>query len=133
GWESVQAALDHIRPSRIGHGVRAIENPDLVRRIADEGVVLECCPGSNIALKVFDSFADHPFPELLAAGCRVTLNSDDPPYFWTSLKREYDIATEHFGIKDKALTAITRTAIEAAFVDRKTKAILLGRLDAKGR
>ncbi|RVD68696.1 MAG: adenosine deaminase [Mesorhizobium sp.] len=133
GWESVQAALDHIRPSRIGHGVRAIENPDLVRRIADEGVVLECCPGSNIALKVFESFADHPFPELLAAGCRVTLNSDDPPYFWTSLKREYDIATEHFGIKDKALTAITRTAIEAAFVDRKTKAILLGRLDAKGR
>ena len=54
GWESVAAALDHIRPSRIGHGVRAIENPDLVKRIADEGVVLECCPGSNVALKVFD-------------------------------------------------------------------------------
>ncbi|TGT92720.1 adenosine deaminase, partial [bacterium M00.F.Ca.ET.155.01.1.1] len=103
GWESVKAALDHIRPSRIGHGVRAIENPDLVRRIADEGVVLECCPGSNIALKVFDSFADHPFPALQAAGCKVTLNSDDPPYFWTSLKREYDIAAEHFAMDDKAL------------------------------
>ncbi|TIL74157.1 MAG: adenosine deaminase, partial [Mesorhizobium sp.] len=86
GWLSVKAALDHIRPARIGHGVRAIENPDLVRRIADEGVVLECCPSSNIALKVFDSFADHPFPALLAAGCKVTLNSDDPPYFRTSLK-----------------------------------------------
>jgi adenosine deaminase len=133
GWESVKAALDHIRPARIGHGVRAIENPDLVRRIADEGVVLECCPSSNIALKVFDSFADHPLPALLAAGCKVTLNSDDPPYFRTSLKREYDIAAEHFSMNDKALAAVTRTAIEAAFVDRKTKAMLLGRLDAKSR
>ncbi|TIP30200.1 MAG: adenosine deaminase [Mesorhizobium sp.] len=133
GWESVEAALDHIRPARIGHGVRAIENPDLVRRIADAGVVLECCPSSNIALKVFDSFADHPFPALLAAGCKVTLNSDDPPYFGTSLKREYDIAAEHFSMNDKALAAVTRTAIDAAFVDRKTKAMLLGRLDAKSR
>ncbi|RWO19972.1 adenosine deaminase [Mesorhizobium sp.] len=133
GWESVKAALDHIRPARIGHGVRAIENPDLVRRIADEGVVLECCPSSNIALRVFDSFADHPFPALLAAGCKVTLNSDDPPYFRTSLKREYDIAAEHFSMNDKALAAVTRTAIDAAFVDRKTKAMLLGRLDVKGR
>ncbi|CDX11016.1 Adenine deaminase [Mesorhizobium sp. ORS 3324] len=133
GWESVKAALDHIRPSRIGHGVRAIENPDLVRRIAAEGVVLECCPGSNIALKVFASFAEHPFPALRAAGCKVTLNSDDPPYFWTSLKREYDIAAEYFSMDDKALNAVTRTAIEAAFVDRKTKATLLSRLDAKGR
>ncbi|MBT1158241.1 adenosine deaminase [Aminobacter anthyllidis] len=133
GWESVALALDHIKPSRIGHGVRAIENPDLVKRIADEGVVLEICPGSNIALKVFDSFADHPFPKLRDAGCKVTLNSDDPPYFWTTLKREYDIATEHFGMDDKALLATTRTAIEAAFVDKKTKAALLARLDGHKR
>ncbi len=135
GWESVQGALDHIRPSRIGHGVRAIGNPDLVRRIADEGVVLECCPGSNIALSVFDSFENHPFLKLRDAGCKVTLNSDDPPYFWTSLKREYDIAREHFRMDDKAATAVTRTAIEAAFVDRKTKASLLARLNgpAQGR
>ncbi|RUM98498.1 adenosine deaminase [Pseudaminobacter arsenicus] len=129
GWESVKAALDHIRPSRIGHGVRAIENPDLVSRIADQGVVLECCPGSNIALGVFDSFASHPFQRLLAVGCKVTLNSDDPPFFHTTLKREYDIAAEHFGMSDKALNALTRTAIEAAFVDRKTRAQLLARLD----
>lgn len=129
GWESVAAALDHIRPSRIGHGVRAIENADLVRRIAAEGIVLECCLGSNIALSVFPDFATHPFPALKAAGCKVTLNSDDPPYFWTSLKREYQIAGEHFGLDDKALTAVTRTAIEAAFVDRKTRSELLSRLN----
>ncbi|MDI6026961.1 adenosine deaminase [Corticibacterium sp. UT-5YL-CI-8] len=133
GWESVEAALDHIRPARIGHGVRAIENPDLVRRIADEGVVLECCPGSNVALKVYPDFAHHPFPALKDAGCKVTLNSDDPPYFWTSLKREYDIAAEQFGMSEKVLMGITRTAIEAAFVDRKTKAALLARLDGHKR
>jgi adenosine deaminase len=135
GWESVAEALDHIRPARIGHGVRAIENPELVRRIADEGVVLECCPGSNVALKVFDGWENHPFPKLKAAGCKVTLSSDDPPYFWTSVKREYDMAAKHFGLNDKALLGVTRTAIEAAFVDRKTKAELLKKLDAsaKGR
>lgn len=128
GWESVQGALDHIRPSRIGHGVRAIENPDLVRRIAAEGIVLECCPGSNVALKVFDGYGEHPFGKLRAAGCKVTLNSDDPPYFHTNIKAEYDNAARHFGLNDKALASITRTAIEAAFVDRKTRASLLARL-----
>lgn len=133
GWESVAAAVEHIRPARLGHGVRAIENPDLVRRIAASGIVLECCPVSNVALGVFDGFPCHPLPALRAAGCRVTLNSDDPPYFATSLKREYEEAARHFGLDEKALTQVTRTAIEAAFVDRKTKAALLDRLDRKRR
>ena len=128
GWESVAAALDHIRPTRIGHGVRAIENPDLVRRIAEEGIVLEVCPVSNIELKVFPSFEEHPFPRLRAAGCKVTLNSDDPPYFWTTLKREYEVAAEQFGLGEDALLDITRTAIEAAFVDEETRARLLASL-----
>ncbi len=81
GWESVAAALDHIRPARIGHGVRAIESPELVARLAATRTVLECCPGSNVALSVFPDWATHPFPRLRAAGCKVTLNSDDPPYF----------------------------------------------------
>ena len=130
GWESVAGALDHFRPSRIGHGVRAIENPDLVARIADEGTVLECCPGSNIALGVFPSFADHPFPALMRAGCRVTLNSDDPPHFHSTIGREYAIAREHFGLDDAALAGVTRTAIEAAFVDGETRAALLARIDS---
>lgn len=133
GWESVAAALEHINPSRIGHGVRAIENPDLVRVIAERRIVLECCPGSNIALGVFDSFASHPLPKLREAGCKVTLNSDDPPYFWTSLKREYDLAAEHFGLGESELTAITRTAIEAAFVDKTTRAGLLAKLGGPAR
>ena len=128
GWESVAAALDHIRPARIGHGVRAIENPDLVKRIADSGVVLEVCPVSNVELKVFPSYAEHPFPTLRAAGCKVTLSSDDPPYFWTGIGKEYQVAKEHFGLADRDLVAVTRTAVEAAFCDRKTKAALLAKL-----
>ncbi|MGE0501231.1 MAG: adenosine deaminase [Rhizobiaceae bacterium] len=130
GWESVEAALDHLRPARLGHGVRAIENAELVRRIAAEKIVLEVCPVSNVALDVFPTFADHPFPKLKEAGCRVTLSSDDPPYFATSLKHEYDVAATHFGMDARALTAVTRTALESAFVDRKTRTALLARLDA---
>ena len=130
GWESIAAALDHLRPSRIGHGIRAVENPGLVRRIADEGVVLEICPVSNVALKVVPSFATHPFVALRKAGCKVTLNSDDPPHFRTSLKREYEVAEEHFGMSRRELAAVTRTAIEAAFVDRKTRKELMQRLEA---
>ncbi len=130
GWRSVEAALDHVRPSRIGHGVRAIENPDLVARIADEGVVLEVCPVSNIELKVFPTLADHPFPRLRAAGCKVTLSSDDPPYFWTTLGREYEEAQRHFGMTPDDLRAVTRTALEAAFVDEATRAALIARADA---
>lgn len=133
GWESVSDALEHIKPARIGHGVRAIENPDLVKKIADLGVVLECCPGSNIALNVFSSFAEHPFADLRRAGCKVTLNSDDPPYFSTSLKHEYELASQHFGLTETDLISITRTAIEAAFVDRATRTALLARLPAMPR
>jgi adenosine deaminase len=126
GWQSVADALDWLKPSRIGHGVRAIENPDLVKRLADEQIVLECCPGSNIALSVFPSFETHPFMRLRAAGIPMTLNSDDPPYFATSLGQEYDeIGKQHFGLSDAELTEITRTAIRAAFVDEETRAALL--------
>jgi adenosine deaminase len=129
GWQSVADALDYLKPSRIGHGVRAIENPDLVKRLADEKIVLECCPGSNISLKVFPDFAAHPFMKLRAAGVPVTLNSDDPPYFATSLKREYDeIGSTHFGLSDAELTEITRTAIRAAYLDEETRTALLAKV-----
>lgn len=128
GAFSVRDALDHVRPSRISHGVRAIEDPDLVRRLADEGVVLEVCPGSNVALGVFADFASHPLRALWQAGVRVTLNSDDPPFFHTSLAREYAVAETEMGFSRAELLAMTRTAIEAAFVDAPTRESLLARL-----
>ncbi|OJU95136.1 MAG: adenosine deaminase [Shinella sp. 65-6] len=128
GAFSVRDALDHVRPSRISHGVRAIEDGDLVKRLADEGVVLEACPGSNVALKVFPDFQGHPLRALHAAGVRVTLNSDDPPFFHTSLAREYEVAASIMGFSDEEILGMTRTAIEAAFVDAPTRQRLLSAL-----
>lgn len=128
GAESVRAALDALPVQRLGHGVRATEEPDLVRELADRGIVLEVCPGSNIATGVYHSYSEHPLLTLRSAGCRVTLNSDDPPYFDTSIGREYDRAGSIFGLDDAALLDITRTAIEAAFLDEPTRARLLEKL-----
>ena len=119
GWESVSDALDALKPSRIGHGVRAIENPDLVRRLADEQILLECCPGSNIALGVYGDFASHPFANLAKAGVPVTLNSDDPPYFHTDLAREYEIAATYFGYDDEMLKQVTRNCAQGRLRRRK--------------
>ncbi|WP_180900423.1 adenosine deaminase [Martelella soudanensis] len=128
GAFSVRDALDCVRPDRIGHGVRAIEEPDLVRRLADEGVVLEVCPGSNIALSVYPDLAAHPLRRLFDAGVKVTLNSDDPPFFHTSLAREYEAARDEMGFSRQEIDTMTRTAIEAAFVDEPTRKRLLTRL-----
>ncbi|KAA1185531.1 adenosine deaminase [Rhizobium tropici] len=128
GAFSVADAVDLVRPHRIGHGVRAIEDMDLVRRLADLGTVLEVCPGSNVALNVFPDFQSHPLRKLRDAGVRVTISSDDPPFFHTSLKREYELASSAFGFRDEEIDAMTRTAIEAAFVDEATRAALLGKL-----
>ncbi|MBL4890885.1 MAG: adenosine deaminase [Rhizobiaceae bacterium] len=125
GAQSVRDAIDHWGITRIGHGVRAIEDSGLVERIAAEGIVLEACPGSNISLEVFPDFKSHPFRALDEAGCKMTLNSDDPPYFHTSLEREYEIAREYFGYNDEELLGFTITAIEAAFVDGETRKRLL--------
>lgn len=128
GAFSVRDALDCVRPDRIGHGVRAIEEPDLVRRLVDEGVVLEVCPGSNVALSVYPDLAAHPLRRLFDAGVKVTLNSDDPPFFHTSLAREYEAARDEMGFALEEIDAMTRTAIEAAFVDEPTRERLLSRL-----
>lgn len=129
GADSVRAALDHLPVTRIGHGVRAIEDPDLVRRLADARIVLEICPGSNVALGVFADLASHPFRQLMDAGVPVTLNSDDPPFFRTSIGAEYGAAAQTFGLGNDALLDITRTSIKAGFVDEATKTGLLARLE----
>lgn len=128
GAFSVADALDLVKPSRIGHGVRAIEDPDLVRRLVDLGTVLEVCPGSNIALKVFPDLASHPLWKFHDAGVKVCINSDDPPFFGTSLAQEYDWASSAFGFSEEEINGMTRTAIEAAFVDEETRARLLAAL-----
>ncbi|MFK7901754.1 MAG: adenosine deaminase, partial [Nitratireductor sp.] len=114
GAQSVADSLDYLHVERIGHGVRAIEDPNLVKRLADEKITLEVCPGSNIALNVYEDLNAHPLRLLEEAGCDVTLNSDDPPHFHTSLKNEYMLAKDQFGYNDEALLGFTKNAIKAA-------------------
>ena len=90
--------------------------------------MLEVCPGSKVALNVFADFASHPLKALRDAGVRVTISSDDPPFFHTSLQREYELASSAFGFSDAEIDAMTRTAVEAAFVDEDTRRSLFARL-----
>lgn len=125
GPDSVRAALDALPVARIGHGVRAIEDMDLVRRLADEAVVLEVCPGSNIALGIYPDYAGHPLKTLMEAGVRVTLNSDDPPFFRTTLVDEYRKCGAAIGLSGAQMADFTETALAAAFVDEATRQRLL--------
>ncbi len=130
GAESVREALT-LPVTRLSHGVRAIEDPALVQEISDRGIVLEACPTSNIATNVFASFEEHPLHRLYEAGVKVTLGSDDPPYFGASIGGEYAVARERLGFGEGELERITRTAIEASFADDALKRSLLNRMTAK--
>lgn len=121
GPESVCAALDHLPVKRIGHGVRAVEDPDLLHRIRDEDVVLELCPGSNISLGLYPSLSHHPLPALLAAGVRVTVSSDDPPFFHTDMALEYASLSGVFGLSPGQVKTLGEVAIEAAFLEDAAK------------
>jgi len=129
GPESVRGALALPVPmTRLGHGVRAIEDPALVAELAERGTVLEVCPTSNVALGAYPDYQAHPFPVLRDAGVRMTLGSDDPPYWEATVGGEYDVARREWGLDDAALRDVTRTAIEAAFISRDLRSSLLTRL-----
>ena len=127
GADSVRAALE-LPVTRISHGVRAIEDPAVVSELSARGIVLECCPTSNVALGVFPSFEAHPLPALRAAGVRVTLGSDDPPYFGATIEGEYAVCAERMGFTPEDLREITATAIDAAFCEEGLRAALRNRL-----
>lgn len=130
GPESVAAALRHLKPSRIGHGVRAIEDPALVRHLAEHRVTLEVCPGSNIALGLYPSLDQHPIERLRQAGVPVTVSTDDPPFFRTDLLAEYRGLEAAFGWGGQDFARQNHLALDAAFCDAATRARIRERLDA---
>ena len=125
GPDRIREALETLPVQRLGHGVRAVEDPSLVKDIVARGVTLEVCPGSNVATGIYKSLSHHPIRELIVAGVNVTLNSDDPPYFATTLGNEYDKAGSVIGLSPDHLRGITASAITASFADQDTKARLL--------
>lgn len=125
GAESVAEVLDVCRPHRIGHGVRAIEDDSVVARLRDSGILLEVCPSSNVCLGVVPSLAEHPLPELRAAGLRVTVNSDDPPMFGTTLTDELVRCSETFGWSESDLLAMNADAARSSFLPESERETLL--------
>ena len=113
--EYIWEALDLLGARRIDHGVRCLEDPRLVRRLADEQIPLTVCPLSNVKLRVFDTMRDHNLRRLLDAGIKVTINSDDPAYFGGYINENYSAVAEALRLSKEELEGIARNSFEAAF------------------
>jgi aminodeoxyfutalosine deaminase len=116
GAESIWGALEVLHAQRIGHGVRCLEDARLVEYLRTKQIPLEVCPTSNVCLNVAPSLAAHPLPRLLAEGLYVTLNSDDPPMFNTTLTDEYQSVAETFGFDAEQMETLALNAVRASLL-----------------
>ena len=129
GPAEVRDAVEDLKVERVGHGVRAIEDADTVAMLADKGVTLEVCPGSNVVLGVVPDWQSHPIQRLREAGVKVTVSTDDPPFFHTTLPREYEMLEKTFGWGEEDFAAVNQTALAAAFCNEDTRARVAKRLE----
>ncbi len=130
GPDMVADTLRDLAPERIGHGINAVHDLALVERIAEAGVTLEVCPGSNVFLGAVPSWKAHPIKTLRDRGVRVTVSTDDPPFFDTTMTAEYAMLARTFGWEDADFAALNATALDAAFCDSDTKARIAKLLEA---
>ncbi|MGM9452593.1 adenosine deaminase [Legionella bozemanae] len=121
-------AMENLPIQRIGHGVNAIYSPETMDMVKERGITLEVCPSSNIFLGLFKDMNEHPLPKFYDTGIKISISSDDPPFMSTTLGREYQRVQKSYSYSDETMNKITRMAIEAAFVDEKTKAELLAKI-----
>jgi adenosine deaminase len=124
----VRDALDLLGASRLDHGVRAVDEPELLKRLVDERITLNVCLSSNL-VHLYGSLEEHPIAALIGAGVPVTINTDDPGYLGIDLAGEFEKAAEHLGWALEDAAAITRTAIDASFCTPEEAAALHRRLD----
>ena len=124
----ITATLDHLKVERIGHEVRAAQDPEVMARLKADDIHLEVCPLSNVATGQYHKIEDHPLPQLVDAGLSISLNSDDPPFFFTSVGKDYETAQRVFGFTEARMQQFTHDAIDRAFCDEATKAKLRGKL-----
>ncbi|WP_236720673.1 adenosine deaminase [Serratia marcescens] len=133
GADSVRETLDQLRVSRIGHGVRSIEDAALVERLIATGVLLEICPSCNLTCNLFDSIDDHPIDRLKKLGVRLNVNTDARTVADTTLNKEYWLLHDAFGWNDEDFNRCNRQALEASFLDGDTKIKLMNKLNAGPR
>jgi len=122
GAESVWGALRILKAQRIGHGVRCLEDPELVAELRERQVPLEVCPTSNVCLGVAPSLPEHPLPRLLDEGLYVTINSDDPPMFNTTLTDEYLRAAQILGCGAETIEQLAINAVRASLLPEASRA-----------
>jgi adenosine deaminase len=127
--EYVSAALDVLGAERIDHGVRSLEDPELVSRLSRDQVPLTVCPLSNVALKVVDDLSQHPLPTMIEAGLLVSVNSDDPAYFGGYIGDNFRGVRDVLGFDDDAIITLARNSIVSSFLDDVRKGALLEQLD----
>lgn len=129
GPEIIWEAVEELGAERIGHGIRCLDDPRLVARLREAGIPLEVCPTSNVRTGQVAAIEEHPLPALLAEGLTVTVNSDDPPMFGTTLTDEYLTLATVFGLGVAELAELARDAVRASFLAEPGKAALLAEID----
>jgi aminodeoxyfutalosine deaminase len=130
GPQTVWDALRDLGAERIGHGTSAVQDPDLVAYLVEQRIPLEVCPTSNIATRAVDRLVNHPIREMYDAGITVTVNSDDPPMFGTTLNAEYEIAADLLGLDEDGIVGLARNAVHASYLSAPEKASLSAEIDA---
>ena len=130
GPQTVWDAVRDLGAERVEHGISAVWDQRLLDHLVDHGITLDVCPTSNVALKVVPDLDSHPIRDLVAAGVRVTVNTDDPPMFATNLNAEYAIAARLLGLDERGIADLARTAVGASFRDLDGKRRLIAEIDA---
>lgn len=129
GPKSVWETLEHFKPSRIGHGVRSIEDPGLIQHLKDQGIHLEVCPNSNLQTNMYERIIDHPADRLFREGVSMSINCDARTITNTNLIREYSDLQSHFNWTPAHFLTCNKAAIDAAFTSQETKQALLHQLE----
>ncbi|AIY19795.2 adenosine deaminase [Pimelobacter simplex] len=129
GPETIWTSLRDLGAERIGHGTSAAADPALLDHLAEHRIPLEVCPSSNVATRAVASLDEHPLPRFVDAGVLVTINSDDPPMFGTTLNREYEIAAGLLDLDAAGVADLARAGVAASFASDDAKARLTAEID----
>jgi aminodeoxyfutalosine deaminase len=132
GPETVWEAIEFLHAERIGHGIRSMDDPRLVAYLRERQLPVDVSPTSNVRTRCVPSLSAHPLPSMLEAGLFVTVNSDDPPMFGTSLANEYLVTAAALGLTRAELAGLAANAVRASFLDEAFKDTLLGEIAGAG-
>lgn len=130
GPQTVRDAVEVLGAQRVGHGIAAAQDPALMAELAESGIALEVCPTSNLRTRAVPSLAEHPWPDLVEAGVTVTVNSDDPAMFATTLCAEYRLVHDAFAVSAAGLTDLARAAVDVSFAPDVVKRRVSAEIDA---